>query len=524
MTMNIIEKLIEFGYKEGRDFVVFGNKDKIDTIVIGEAHCRPRLIYHQYEIVKEFKPKIIGHEVFNEDSINDSSVYESFKKIYEVSKEIFYKIIENQNYKEVLEKILEEKYNKEVKESIPKIHEIMKERVSKFLLEIYPDIKNFHKLDENTKNELRNKINEINSMLSKLNSYILLPIWTHKLELEFLKEVTNSNINKDELDKLVDKYAIELLSPSLFSRNYCFYYFKVFKFINGTHLVVIDDNEEKKEGHIFFLLIVNATNKASVLDDLLKDSLIKKYQLDSNTKLSQILQKISKVVAIENTNNNNPTIENLKKILEYIETLKKEIEKPEGLSNEVLNEVLKEGIEEIKKSKNEIKEKIDVLSSHNYDSIVKGIIKNLKENEKRFLEECKNNGIEKKDLRYILLYDICINTNIYIDIKQFELHRMFMHTDDTIREKKMFETIKNLKDKSVIIMGDYHVINLEPKLKKLSEEEKRNILILHQRHILDKDDNILGSCVYRATHIYDILELASLMNNIIEYHILSNEL
>ena len=122
------------------------------------------------------------------------------------------------------------------------------------------------------------------------------------------------------------------------------------------------------------------------------------------------------------------------------------------------------------------------------------------------------------------MHDICINTNIYIDIKQFELHRMFMHTDDTIREKKMFETIKNLKDKSVIIMGDSHVINLEPKLKKLSEEEKRNILILHQRHILDKDDNILGSCVYRATHIYDIPELASLMNNIIKYHILSDEL
>ena len=518
MTMNIIEKLIEFGYKEGRDFVVFGNKDKIDTIVIGEAHCTPRLIYHQYEIVKEFKPKIIGHEGFDEDSINDSSVYESFKEFYEVSKEIFYKIIENQNYREILEKILEEKYNKEVKESIPKTHEIMKESVSKFLLEIYPDIKNFHKLDENTKNEIRNKINEINSILSKLNSDMLFPIWTLKLELEFLKEVTNSNINKDELDKLVDKYAREWL----FGSYYWFYF--VFKFINGTHLVVIDDNEEKKEGHIFFLLMVNAMGKALVLNDLLKDSLIKKYQLDSNTKLSQILQKISKVVAIENTNNNNPTIENLKKILELVETFKMEIEKPEGLSNEVLKEVLKE----TKKSENEIKEKIDVLSSHNYDSIVKGIIKNLKENEKRFLEECKNNGIEKKDLRYILLHDICINTKIYIDInidiKLFELLRMFMHTDNTIREKKMFETIKNLKDKSVIIMGDSHVINLEPKLKKLSEEEKRNILILHQRHILDKDDNILGSCVYRATHIYDIPELASLMNNIIKYHILSDEL
>ena len=156
--------------------------------------------------------------------------------------------------------------------------------------------------------------------------------------------------------------------------------------------------------------------------------------------------------------------------------------------------------------------------------MVESIIKNLKENEKRFLEECKNNGIEKKDLRYILLYDICINTNIYIDIKQFELHRMFMHTDDTIREKKMFETIKNLKDKSVIIMGDYHVINLEPKLKKLSEEEKRNILILHQEHILYKDDIKLGICVHGSTYKYDIPELASLMNNIIKYHILSNEL
>ena len=514
MAMNIIEKLIEFGYKEGRDFVVFGNRDEIDTIVIGEIHRTPRLIYHHYKIIKEFKPKIIGHEGFDEDSINDSSVYESFKEFYEVSKEIFYKIIENQNYREILEKILEEKYKnyKEVKEIIPKIHELMKESVSKFL-EIYPGIEYFHELDENTKNEIRNIVKEINSMLSKLNSYILLPIWTHKLELEFLKEVIDSDINKDELDKLVDKYAMELLSPPLFCRNYSF---KAFKFINGTHLVVIDDNEEKKEQFELFNTLLNTLNKASVLEDLL----IKKYQLDSNTKLSQILQKISKVVAIENTNNNNPTIENLKKILELVETFKMEIEKPEGLSNEVLKEVLKE----IKKGENEIKEKIDVLSSHNYDSIVKGIIKNLKENEKRFLEECKNNGIEKKDLRYILLYDICINTNIYIDIKLSELHRMFMHTDDTIREKKMFETIKNLKDKSVIIMGDYHVINLEPKLKKLSEEEKRNILILHQRHILDKDDNILGSCVYGATHIYDIPELASLMNNIIKYHILSDEL
>ena len=522
MTMNIIEKLIEFGYKEGRDFVVFGNRDEIDTIVIGEIHRTPRLIYHHYKIIKEFKPKIIGHEGFDEDSINDSSVYESFKEFYEVSKGTFYKIIENQNDKKALEKILEEKYKKykEVKEIIPKIHELMKESVSKFL-EIYPGIEYFHELDENTKNEIRNIVKEINSMLSKLNSYILLPIWTHKLELEFLKEVIDSDINKDELDKLVDKYAREWL----FGSYYWFYF--VFKFINGTHLVVIDDNEEKKEGHIFFLLIVNAIGKASVLDDLLKDSLIKKYQLDSNTKLSQILQKISKVVAIENTNNNNPTIENLKKILELVETFKMEIEKPEGLSNEVLKEVLKE----IKKGENEIKEKIDVLSSHNYDSIVKGIIKNLKENEKRFLEECKNNGIEKKDLRYILLHDIYINTIIHINIKPVELFRMFMYINEnkhkhhnTIREKKMFETIKNLRDKSVIIMGDSHVRNLEPKLKKLSEEEKRNILILHQRHILDKDDNILGSCVYGATHIYDIPELASLMNNIIKYHILSNEL
>ena len=512
MTMNIIEKLIEFGYKEGRDFVVFGNRDEIDTIVIGEIHRTPRLIYHHYKIIKEFKPKIIGHEGFDEDSINDSSVYESFKEFYEVSKEIFYKIIENQNDKKALEKILEEKYKnyKEVKEIIPKIHELMKESVSKFL-EIYPGIEYFHELDENTKNEIRNIVKEIDSMLSKLNNDILLTIWTLKLKLEFLKEVIDSDINKDELDKLVDKYAREWL----FGSYYWFYF--VFKFINGTHLVVIDDNEEKKEGHIFFLLIVNAIGKASVLDDLLKDSLIKKYQLDSNTKLSQILQKISKVVVIENTNNNNPTIENLKKILEFIETPKMEIE---GLPEEVLNE--NGGKIE------EFKEKIDVLSSHNYDSMVESIIKNLKENEKRFLEECKNNGIEKKDLRYILLHDICINTKIYIDInidiKLFELLRMFMHTDDTIREKKMFETIKNLKDKSVIIMGDSHVINLEPKLKKLSEEEKRNILILHQRHILDKDDNILGSCVYRATHIYDIPELASLMNNIIKYHILSDEL
>ena len=131
MTMNIIEKLIEFGYKEGRDFVVFGNRDEIDTVIIGETHCTPRLISHQYEIIREFKPKIIGHEGFNEDSINDSSVYELFKEFYEVSKEIFYKIIENQNDKEALERILEEKY-KNYKENIPKIHELMKKMFQYF--------------------------------------------------------------------------------------------------------------------------------------------------------------------------------------------------------------------------------------------------------------------------------------------------------------------------------------------------------------------------------------------------------
>ncbi len=64
----------------------------------------------------------------------------------------------------------------------------------------------------------------------------------------------------------------------------------------------------------------------------------------------------------------------------------------------------------------------------------------------------------------------------------------------------MFGTIKNLKDKSIIIIGDVHAKNLKPKLKELSEKEKRNILVLHQSDILNEEDIECLKFIYNTTH------------------------
>ncbi|GEM_PF-6322327 len=51
-------------------------------------------------------------------------------------------------------------------------------------------------------------------------------------------------------------------------------------------------------------------------------------------------------------------------------------------------------------------------------------------------------------------------------------------------------------------MGDRHAENLKPKLKELSEKEKRNILVLHQSNVIDidEDDYYISSFLYEYSH------------------------
>lgn len=456
--MDIIEKLVEFGYTENKDFEIFGDRENIDIVVIGECHCSLKLEEHQIEIIKEFKPKIIGMEHFNEENIND--IIGMAKRrlnhgIKEYSEELdIENIINNKELLKEKYKLIEEKLRKTEEdmekndEHLKHIHEIINSSDNDIDSESESETpKHFEPLNlESSDIEYLFKTLELASMVEK-----------YKAVLKILKKILEKpNIDQKEIDEIINKYVIEE-------------FFEGHPFGSGAigmlaitediQLVVIDDDEAKSK----FMNMIRTYNKNA-------DKIIKMIDSKSNdfNEILSILQKINNVIDIKNKNPKNENSKNgiVKKLIDCW-----------GREYEYYT----------------------ILSNHHYDAIMEYIIKNLKENGKEFLNECEKNGIKKEDLREILLEDIKLKS-IY------ELIKLIIKCDELtdkyneIREKKMFGTIKNLKDKSIIIMGDVHAKNLKPKLKELSEKEKRNILVLHQSDILNEEDIECLKFIYNTTH------------------------
>ncbi len=464
--MGIIEKLAEFGYNENKDFEIFGDRENMDIIVIGECHCSLKLEEHQIEIIKEFKPKIIGKEHFNEENINDIigvAKRGHNHKIKEYSEELDIENIINNK------ELLKEKY-KLIEEKLKKTEEDMEKNDEhlKHILEINDSSNNDVDSESETETESNSEsetpkhfepLNLESSDIEYLYESLELAsiVEKYKTVLKILKKILEKpNINQKEIDEIINKYAIEKFFEE---HPYGSGAIGMLAITEDIQLVAIDDDEAKSK----FMNMIRTYNKNT--GKIIK--MINSKSDDFNEILS-ILQKINNLIDIKNKNPKNENSKNgiVKKLIDCW-----------GREYEYYT----------------------ILSNHHYDAIMEYIIKNLKENGKEFLNECEKNGIKKEDLREILLLDIKLKS-IY------ELIKLIIKCDELtdkyneIREKKMFGTIKNLKDKSIIIIGDVHAKNLKPKLKELSEKEKRNILVLHQSDILNEEDIECLKFIYNTTH------------------------
>ncbi|GEM_PF-3953178 len=432
-NMSIIKKLIELGYKENEDFEIFGDRENIDIIIIGESHYSLKLMKHQIEIIKEFKPKIIGHEVFNKENM-----HELMELVEKDRRELTNKVKE---YLDILkskniigsEEVLKEKY-KEIDEKLKEISVKYQEN-RKWIENLFKklgklDIKNLYNMYNRNK-ELFKRIEYI----LDYNNDLKIKVMVFKITLKIIKEILKKpNINQNDMDKIINKYVIEYLFKSYSQSSDVLSFIAILRLINDIHLVSIDDDEVKDK----LSKLLNILNNCFInINHDYICSYINRYY--NSNDIMPILQKMAKVINIKDNNTSNGKINIIMDDLEELIGLFTENLKSLD-SNNWMSNFLKSYLEVSYNFLN----RLSNLSNFHYDTILNYIIKNLKENEKRFLKECEENNIKKEDLKDILLYDLFLNsfhkyTKLYINIKKLCIEY------NKIREKKMFETIKNLK-------------------------------------------------------------------------------